>query len=682
MRPIAADLVRLSERGVMGGIKYNAVPEAAMASGLNAGAMLESNVHYNELTGQNDSITQNVPEAAAMGLLFGIPAGIGGAIRSRRMAAELTSPETRLAGHQQELERKGKVGENLPAPARPEASSDSGTPGTGPRRPSGDGGGESGTAGPFTDEQLARVHDMWTHRDEWYDSVKDRWESDTELQSAYQEFDRQRKAKNPDPEAVARAKARAEEIIARFMLRDEKLISNIRNAKSGAEAANGERGFSEARESATVRGAEPAREGRADQGNLALDREVGTNSQNAAGTPPDLNTPSPRTGDTPYPRSWFGRGTGGRPAALEDSPRGLGVEWAGFKSYGERPFGESGLRPAAPVRPEAGQSAGRTQPPAEPSAGSPAAGGSAAPAVASGAPAAKRGKRGKAAKAVPAAAPQQVSAPDVVIHRPGVSGEVSAEAGASPTPAARRGAEPAAAAETVPSDAGWDRQLALWDKAKADSSPVAMKTARRQLAMAGGKPNVAGVAPVADTLRNAHGLNAQGVADLIERVARGQEPTLTPKMRDGLAKLADFYNAQDKSGVKPVPVVHRVHSGDLRRFPPRSKGRRIMEFLDGPLLNQLERSNERNLMSRMLREISESEFGSDKWNDGVANLLNAVWKTVPDDPDVQAFFNSAYRSKVVRSGETLTGADVAFDVNPRKAIEKTARANKEGTPKC
>ena len=209
-----------------------------------------------------------------------------------------------------------------------------------------------------------------------------------------------------------------------------------------------------------------------------------------------------------------------------------------------------------------------------------------------------------------------------------------------------------------------------------------MKTARRQLTAAGGKPDVAGVAPVADVLRDAHGLNAQGVADLIERVARGQEPTLTPKMRDGLAKLADFYNAQDKSGVKPVPVVHRVHSGDLKSFPPRSKGRRIMEFLDGPLLNQLERSNGRNLMSRMLREISESEFGSDKWNDGVANLLNVVWKAVPDDPDVQAFFNSVYRSKVVRAGEALSGADVAFDMSPRKAIEKTAKANKEGTPKC
>lgn len=239
-----------------------------------------------------------------------------------------------------------------------------------------------------------------------------------------------------------------------------------------------------------------------------------------------------------------------------------------------------------------------------------------------------------------------------------------------------------APAETAPSDAGWDRQLELWDRAKADRSQTAMKTARRQLAAAGGKPDVAGVAPVADVLRDAHGLNAQGVADLIERVARGQEPTLTPKMRDGLAKLADFYNAQDKSGVKPVPVVHRVHSGDLKQFPPRSKGRRIMDFIDGSLLNQLGRSNERNLMSRMLREISESEFGSDRWNDGVANLLNVVWKAVPDDPDVQAFFNSVYRSKVVRSGEALSGADVAFDMSPRRAIEKTAKANKEGTPKC
>lgn len=380
MRPIAADLVRLSERGVMGGIKYNAVPEAAMASGLNAGAMLESNVHYNELTGQNDSITQNVPEAAAMGLLFGIPAGIGGAIRSRRMAAELTSPETRLAGHQQKLEEQGKVGENLPAPVRPEASSDSGTPGTpgtGPRRPSGDGGaGEpgdaAGTASPFTDEQLGRIREMWSRRGEWYDSVKDRWESDTEFQSAYQDLDRQMKAKNPDPEAVSRARDRFSSVLGRFMLRDEEIISGGRNAGPRPEAANGERGFSEAGKSATVSGAEPARERRAGQADTGAGGALGTYPQNAAGT--DAGGVSAPAGvrNPQDPGSGTGGGTGGSTPALENSAGGIGIAWAGRKPYGERPFGESGLRPTAPVRPEAGQSAGGAQPPARAGAGSPA----------------------------------------------------------------------------------------------------------------------------------------------------------------------------------------------------------------------------------------------------------------------------------------------------------------------
>lgn len=380
MRPIAADLVRLSERGVMGGIKYNAVPEAAMASGLNAGAMLESNVHYNELTGQNDSITQNVPEAAAMGLLFGIPAGIGGAIRSRRMAAELTSPETRLAGHQQKLEEQGKVGENLPAPVRPEASSDSGTPGTpgtGPRRPSGDGvagepGDAAGTASPFTDEQLGRIREMWSRRGEWYDSVKDRWESDTEFQSAYQDLDRQMKAKNPDPEAVSRARDRFSSVLGRFMLRDEEIISGGRNAGPRPEAANGERGFSEARESATVFDTEPAGEGRAGQADTGAGGALGTYPQNAAGT--DAGGVSAPAGvrNPQDPGSGTGWGTGGSTPALENSAGGIGIAWAGLQPNGKRAVGKSGAGPAAPVRPAADQGTGGAQPPAKPVAGSPA----------------------------------------------------------------------------------------------------------------------------------------------------------------------------------------------------------------------------------------------------------------------------------------------------------------------
>lgn len=380
MRPIAADLVRNSERGVMGAIKYNAVPEAAMASGLNAGAMLGSNVHYNELTGQNDSVTQNVPEAAAMGLLFGIPAGIGGAIRSRRMAAELTSPETRLAGHQQSLERDGKVGENLPAPVRPEASSDSGTPGTpgtGPRRPSGDGGtgepGESaGAASPFTDEQLGRIREMWSRRGEWYGSVKDRWESDTEFQSAYQDLDRQMKAKNPDPEAVSRARDRFSSVLGRFMLRDEEIISGGRNAGPRPEAANGERGFSEAGESAAVFDTEPAGEGRAGQADTGAGGALGAYPQNAAGADA-VGVPAPTGVRGPQdPGSGTGGGTGGSPAALENSAGGIGIAWAGRQPNGKRAIGESGSGPAAPVRPEAGQGAGGAQPPAGTGAGSPA----------------------------------------------------------------------------------------------------------------------------------------------------------------------------------------------------------------------------------------------------------------------------------------------------------------------
>ena len=67
-----------------------------MASGLNAGAMLESNIHYNALTGQNDPVSQGVPEAAAMGLMFGIPATAGGGIRAFRTKPGWTSPEGNL----------------------------------------------------------------------------------------------------------------------------------------------------------------------------------------------------------------------------------------------------------------------------------------------------------------------------------------------------------------------------------------------------------------------------------------------------------------------------------------------------------------------------------------------------------------------------------------------------------
>lgn len=387
MRPIAADLVRQSERGVIGGIKYNAIPEAAMASGLNAGAMLESNVHYNELTGQNDSIAQNVPEAAAMGLLFGIPAGIGGAIRSRRMAAELTSPETRLAGHQLDLEKKSATGENLSE--APAASSDAGgqkpssdstgpeVSGTGPRRPSGDGGagepGEAaGAASPFTDEQLGRIREMWSRRGEWYSSVKDRWESDTEFQSAYQDLDRQMNAENPDPEAVSRARDRFSSVLGRFMLRDEEIISGGRNAGPRPEAANGERGFSEAGESAAVFDTEPAGEGRAGQADTGAGGALGAYPQNAIGTdaggvPAQAGVRGPQD-----PGSGTGGGTGGGAPALEDSSRSIGIAWARRQPNGKRAVGESGSGPAAPVRPAAGQGAGGAQSPTGTGAGSPA----------------------------------------------------------------------------------------------------------------------------------------------------------------------------------------------------------------------------------------------------------------------------------------------------------------------
>lgn len=96
MRPLAADLVRQSERTLGGTIKHVALPEAAMASGLNAGAMLEGNIHYNALTGQNDPVSRGVPEAAAMGLMFGIPAIAGGGIRALRTKPGWTSPEGNL----------------------------------------------------------------------------------------------------------------------------------------------------------------------------------------------------------------------------------------------------------------------------------------------------------------------------------------------------------------------------------------------------------------------------------------------------------------------------------------------------------------------------------------------------------------------------------------------------------
>lgn len=105
MRPIAADLVRQSERGVAGALKYDILPEAAVASGLNAAAMAGSNAHYNALTGQDDSVMQNVPEAAAMGLLFGIPYGVGSALGARRRAAAGVAPERRLALDQRELDK-------------------------------------------------------------------------------------------------------------------------------------------------------------------------------------------------------------------------------------------------------------------------------------------------------------------------------------------------------------------------------------------------------------------------------------------------------------------------------------------------------------------------------------------------------------------------------------------------
>lgn len=109
MRPIAADLVRQSERGVAGALKYDILPEAAMASGLNAAAMAGSNVHYNALTGQDDSVLQNVPEAAAMGLLFGIPYGVGSALGARRRAVAGETPEIRLANDQRKLDERAHV---------------------------------------------------------------------------------------------------------------------------------------------------------------------------------------------------------------------------------------------------------------------------------------------------------------------------------------------------------------------------------------------------------------------------------------------------------------------------------------------------------------------------------------------------------------------------------------------
>ena len=427
MRPIAADLVRQSERGVMGAIKYNAVPEAAMASGLNAGAMLESNVHYNELTGQNDSITQNVPEAAAMGLLFGIPAGIGGAIRSRRMAAELTSPETRLAGHQQELERQGKVGENLPAAAPAPASAASSASAAGPGaeggaaaglgspsgRPSPGSGGAQADAGPsaagpqggraygadgrmaFSDAERDVISGLWSSHEEWGAAAERRWmSSEPDFADAKRAFvDQINKANaSGDPRAYVqtadfrRAEARYYDVIADLILKDRDWISNWRqnsqaggsgaasSAKPGAqkETTSGEGTVSGAGEGAAVSGAEPAGEAGAGQAHTGAGGALGANTQNAAGTnaggvpaPAGVRNPQNQGGGT-------GRRAGRGAAAPEDSAGGLGIAWAGRKPYGERPFGESGLRPAAPVRPEAGQSAGGAQPPAKPVAGSPA----------------------------------------------------------------------------------------------------------------------------------------------------------------------------------------------------------------------------------------------------------------------------------------------------------------------
>lgn len=129
MRPIAADLVRQSERTLGGTIRHVALPEAAMASGLNAGAMLEGNVHYNALTGQNDPVSQGVPEAAAMGLMFGIPATVGGGIRAFRTKPGWTSPEGRLGA-----DWHGRPSSEGGAPASP-----------GGGTPPADGGAASGT---------------------------------------------------------------------------------------------------------------------------------------------------------------------------------------------------------------------------------------------------------------------------------------------------------------------------------------------------------------------------------------------------------------------------------------------------------------------------------------------------------------------------------------------------------
>lgn len=666
MRPIAADLVRLSERGVMGGIKYNAVPEAAMASGLNAGAMLESNVHYNELTGQNDSITQNVPEAAAMGLLFGIPAGIGGAIRSRRMAAELTSPETRLAGHQQDLEKQGKVGENLPAAApapASAASSSSAGPGTeggaaaglgAPNgRPSPGGAGNAGSAGSagsaqaggrsssagaqgaraygpdgrmaFSDAERDIISDLWSRHDEWGAAAERRWmSSEPDFANAKRAFiDQINKANaSGDPRAYVqtadfkRAEARYYDVIASLILKDRDWLSNWRQnsqaegagAASSAQASGGKPGTQKEATSgegtvqgagtgAPIRGVESAGEGRADQGNPASNSKVGTNSQRAARTAPDLNTPPPRTGDTPYPRSWFGRGAGGGSAAPENPPRGLGAARTGRQPLGEGSVGESGLGPAAPVRPAAGQGAGGTQPAAKPSAGS--------------------------------------SAP--------------------------RGS--AEAALTVPNDrAGNALRFDLGRFSDTRLKQATLDAMARNLAKQGLDKNA--VARFMDVLPR---------DDNPLFLAREKNAGFTSNMKLGILKLADHYNL-------PVMSSRSISEASLG-----ADGQRLVSALNG-YFSDLHGRNLLDAHFWATRELRSSPIGSDRWIDAATGLLNAAMHKARDGTGTGAvltpdFFSENFPDRW-KAGKPIEVADVSELVSPEKTLEKDFDATENGTPFC
>ena len=643
VRPIAADLVRQSERGVMGAIKYNAVPEAAMASGLNAGAMLESNVHYNELTGQNDSITQNVPEAAAMGLLFGIPAGIGGAIRSRRMAAELTSPETRLAGHQQELERQGKVGENLPAAAPASASAASSSTGPGTEggataglgsptgRPSPGSGGAQADAGPsaagtqggraygpdgrtaFSDAERDILDRLYARRDEWEAAADRRWMAeDSEYASAKRAFGEQVAKANASSSFDAyrqtadfrQAESRFYNAIARLMLRDRDILfggAGARaeaSAKPGAqkEATSGEGTVSGTGEGAAVSGAEPAGEAGARQADTGNGGALGAYPQNAAGT--DASGVSAPAGvrNPQNPGSGTGGGTGGSTPALENSAGGIGIAWAGRQPNGKRAVGKPSAGPAAAVRTAADQGAGGAQPPAKPVAGS---------------------------------------------------------------PAPRRGAE---AALTVADDRAGN--ILRNDLGRFGDSRLKQST----------------LDAMAKNLAK-QGLDESAVARFMDVFPHEDSPLFlnreknagfTPGMQVGILKLADHYN---------LPVVS---SRSISEASLGAGGQRLVSALNGYFAELHSRGALGSRFSAT-RELRTSRVGSDRWIDSATGLLNTAMRDARENGTSGVLDANFFRDNFPerwRDQKPIEVADVAEMLDPKKTLEKDFDATNDGTPFC